>query len=84
MAMTDQADFEAANQYALERLKKEMARNRVYHSPMHTEREVVPSVRRLATMEGVSGERTLLETAAYFHDLGSWRPGHEELYPHCA
>lgn len=64
-------DFEAAKQYALDRLARELSPVLIYHSLEHTRDEVVPAAERLARMEGLTGEPLLLlRTAAYFHDLG--------------
>lgn len=73
-------DYIQANEYALKRLERELPPNLVYHSLEHTRDEVVPMVKRLAEMEGVESEDILLlETAAYFHDVGfvEQRDGHE-------
>src|SRR3712207_6234248 len=64
-------DFEAAWNYALDRLARELSPALAYHSLAHTLDEVVPAAGRLAEAEGVVGEpRGLLLTAAYFHDIG--------------
>ncbi len=64
-------DFQAAKQYALGRLARELSPDLVYHSLEHTRDEVVPAAERLALLEGVTGEPLLLlRTAAYFHDIG--------------
>ena len=65
------ADFERAQQHALERLERELALELVYHSARHTRDEVLPAVDRLATMEGICEEQCrLLRTAAAYHDIG--------------
>lgn len=64
-------DFDQARHYALYRLKHELPAAMCYHSLAHTCDDVVPATERLARLEGVNGEqRTLLLTAAYFHDMG--------------
>lgn len=74
-------DFESARHYALTRLENELDPILFYHSLFHTRDDVVPAVRRLASMEGIEGESMLLLlTAAYYHDLGfvEQRVEHEE------
>lgn len=74
-------DFESARYYALNRLENELDPILSYHSLFHTRDDVVPAVRRLASMEGIEGESMLLLlTAAYYHDLGfvEQRVEHEE------
>lgn len=64
-------DFEAAKEYVLERLEKELPRNLFYHGIYHTKDDVLPSAERLAEMEGLSKEDLLLlRTAALYHDIG--------------
>jgi uncharacterized protein len=64
-------DFERAQQYALERLERELPASLTYHCLAHTQDDVVPAVERLAALEGVDGtDLLLLRTAAYYHDLG--------------
>jgi len=64
-------DFEQAKHYALERLARELPPSLFYHSVIHTRDEVVPAVEQLAAVEGITGEALLLlQTAAYFHDIG--------------
>lgn len=66
-----QPDFQAAQNYAIERITRELSADLRYHSLDHTCCEVVPAVERLAALEGVAGEElVLLRTAAYFHDIG--------------
>ena len=75
-------NFEAAKDYAIKRLTRELSPLFVYHSLWHTTDDVVLAAIRLADMENVTGEdRTLLLTAAYYHDLGflELRAGHEEV-----
>jgi uncharacterized protein len=75
-------DFGRARQYALQRLKQELASTLYYHSVAHTRDEVVPAAERLAIMQGVAGEpRLLLLTAAFYHDIGFVEQGngHETI-----
>lgn len=63
--------FDDARQYALQRLEQELSPNLLYHGIMHTRDDVVPAVEVLADQERVrEGPRSLLVTAAWFHDLG--------------
>ncbi len=67
----EKMDFEQAVQYVLDRMQKELSPQLLYHSIGHTRDDVVPAVGRLAEFTGVKGESlTLLQTAAWFHDLG--------------
>lgn len=67
----DTPNFEEANQYALQRLENELSPNLIYHGISHTRDDVVPTVQMLAEREDVPGDlRSLLVTAAWFHDLG--------------
>lgn len=77
-----QPNFDAAREYALGRLRRELPATLIYHSLWHTEEDVLPGVERLAEWSGVVGEPLLLlRTAALYHDLGfvALRAGHEEL-----
>jgi uncharacterized protein len=75
-------NLEEARQYALTRLANELPEHLTYHCIQHTRDHVVPTVRRLANYEGVDDQGLLLlETAAYFHDIGfveSWE-NHEQI-----
>ena len=63
--------FEDARQYALQRLERDLSPNLLYHGIMHTRDDVVPAVETLAGQERVREDlRSLLVTAAWFHDLG--------------
>lgn len=76
------ADFEAAKQYVLGRLQRELSPLLVYHSLWHTSDDVVQAAIRFADLENIQGEdRMLLLTAAFYHDLGfiQKRQGHEEI-----
>jgi uncharacterized protein len=78
----DKQNFEQAKQYALQRLKRELSPNLLYHGVAHTRDDVVPAVETLANMEGITGEAFfLLLTAAWFHDLGfiETRTAHETI-----
>jgi uncharacterized protein len=75
-------DLEAAKAYALDRLEREVGPELCYHSIFHTRDDVLPAAIGLAASEGVTGEDLLLlETAAYFHDIGfvERREDHEVL-----
>jgi uncharacterized protein len=77
-----QANFEAAKQYALDRLDHDLPSGLSYHSPSHTRDDVVGAAARLAEIEGVTGEALmLLLTAAFYHDIGyvEKRAGHEAV-----
>jgi uncharacterized protein len=64
-------DFERARQYAVDRLKLQLAPELTYHTIWHTCDDVVPAVERLAARECIrGGDLLLLKTAAYFHDIG--------------
>ncbi len=66
-----QPDLEAARQYALNRLQRELAPQVTYHTLGHTRDEVAPAADRFAALEGVTGEDlVLLRTAALYHDIG--------------
>ncbi|MBN1148181.1 MAG: SpoIIE family protein phosphatase [Anaerolineales bacterium] len=65
-------DFELAKQAALERLERELSPRLTYHSLAHTRDEVLVAVERLARLEGIEDNETLLllRTAALYHDIG--------------
>jgi uncharacterized protein len=64
-------NFEQARGYAEHRLQRELSPNLFYHGIVHTREEVVPAAETLAHMEGLAAESlSLLQTAAWFHDLG--------------
>ncbi len=76
------ADFEQARRYALSHLASELSPSLYYHSLSHTRDFAVPAAERLADMESVEdGDKLLLVTAAYFHDLGYLEQvtGHEKI-----
>ena len=69
--LTPSADFAGACEYALGRLKRELAPFLTYHNLWHTRDEVVPVALRLADMMGVNGrERQLVVLGAVYHDIG--------------
>ena len=73
-----QPDFEAARQYALDRLQRELSLLVTYHSLAHTVDEVAPAADHLAALEGVTGEDLLLlRTAALYHDVGFVEQHHD-------
>jgi uncharacterized protein len=64
-------DFDRARAYAQHRLEHDLPSYFTYHSIWHTRDEVAPMADRLAEMEGIMGEeRVLLNTAAWYHDVG--------------
>lgn len=66
-----EADHDGAIDYALSRLRAELAPEVTYHNAAHTEFDVLPAARRLARLAGTpAAERRLLEVAAAYHDLG--------------
>lgn len=74
-------DFEAVKKYVLELLRTELNDNLTYHSIDHTI-DVMEASERICEMEGVNGhDRSLVKTAALFHDLGFVEvyDGHEDL-----
>jgi uncharacterized protein len=73
--------FDAAKQFVLEKLGKELSKDLTYHSVEHT-LDVMIAARRLGEMEGLSNEQIrLVETAALFHDIGFTETydGHEDV-----
>jgi uncharacterized protein len=75
-----QPDLDAARDYALGRLARELDPRLSYHSIVHTRDDVLPAVERLAAQAGVGGDDLVdLQTAALFHDIGfvASRTGHE-------
>lgn len=72
--------FDHAKLYAVKRLSEELSPGLFYHSLRHTQDDVVPAVETFASYQGVTGDDLmLLQTAAWFHDLGfvKQRAGHE-------
>ena len=70
-----------AAKYALDLLEKNLPDTYFYHSRWHTACEIVPMTEKLARMEAVDPESTmLLITAAWYHDIGFTitRAEHEE------
>ena len=75
-------DFEAAQQYALDKLEKELSPQFVYHSLRHTRDEVAPAAEEFAAAASVTGEDLLLlRTGAWYHDIGCLvqYPHHEAI-----
>ncbi|MBL8436572.1 MAG: hypothetical protein JNM61_00080 [Zoogloeaceae bacterium] len=75
-------DHAGAIAHALARLHRELPTTLSYHTPWHTEGDVLPAARRLAALAGVTGMPLhLLEVGAAFHDLGYIHTfhGHEIL-----
>jgi uncharacterized protein len=75
-------DYPQANAYALSILETRLDTRYVYHSLYHTRDEVVPAALKLADLSAMTAEeRALLETAAFYHDLGYTRQaqGHEAI-----
>ncbi len=69
--MTSQPNYHLAHLYAAGLLTCELSKQFVYHSLWHTESEVLASVDRLAAMTGIEAhELALMQTAAWFHDIG--------------
>jgi len=63
--------FDQAWRYAYGRLAHELSPLLVYHSAAHTRDDVVPAAEHLALTIGVAEDSLLLlQTAAWFHDLG--------------
>lgn len=64
-------DLTGATRYALERLDRELPPERCYHSIGHTRDEVAVVSLRLAELSNLNGlNLLLLQTAAFFHDIG--------------
>ncbi len=62
--------YERAYVYLMPRLEKELPPHLTYHNAAHT-KEVIDAVEKLADAEAVTAhEKTLLRTAALFHDAG--------------
>jgi len=63
-------DFNAASDYIIHRLQRELSPTLTYHSVEHT-LDVLEATRRLADSEKIPAHgKTLLETAALYHDAG--------------
>lgn len=74
-------DLAGATRYALDRLDLELPPQLCYHTLAHTRDEVVVTALQLAAQLNVRGlGLLLLQTAAYFHDIGFVvrRDDHEE------
>jgi class 3 adenylate cyclase len=65
------ADYKAASEYILSRLRNELSADYYYHNTAHT-LDVLEATERIAKNEGVTDEETLLllRTAALYHDCG--------------
>ncbi len=64
-------DSAGAIGYALSHLERELGSELTYHNLWHTVEDVLPAVRRLAGMSGISAsDMQLLEVAAAYHDIG--------------
>lgn len=62
--------YEAAREFILQKLEKELPRHLSYHSVAHV-KDVLGAATVIAEKEGVHGDDlTLLKTAAVFHDSG--------------
>ena len=75
-------DLSAAAEWVRGRLEAELPAHLTYHCAAHTIDDVVPAAERLADAEALSArDRTVLITAAWFHDLGYivQAEGHEEI-----
>jgi uncharacterized protein len=78
MSAMRQPDFEAARQYVLNRLQRELSPLITYHTAAHTLDEVAPAADEFAALEGVTGEDLLLlRTAAIYHDSGYVEQQHD-------
>jgi adenylate cyclase len=71
------ADYKAASEYILSRLRNELSMDYYYHNLSHT-LDVLQATEYLAAQEGITSEEKLLllRTAALYHDSGFL-----ELYP---
>jgi len=68
--MKSKPNFEAAKDYVLRRLKRELNPKLYYHGIHHT-KDILKAAERLAKIEGVKGENLLLlKTAVLYHDTG--------------
>ena len=75
-------DLDAVLAHAHERLTRELPASLTYHCVAHTADDVVPNALRIGRAEGLDAhELVLLETAAWFHDLGFVvrADGHEQI-----
>jgi predicted metal-dependent HD superfamily phosphohydrolase len=64
-------DFVGAVAYAIGRLRSELSPNFTYHNLWHTQHEVMPIARKLASMsQADEADIQLLEVATAFHDIG--------------
>ncbi len=65
------ADYQAAAQYIMSRLRNELSADFYYHNAAHT-LDVIQTTERIAALEGITDPETLLvlKTAALYHDTG--------------
>lgn len=64
-------DYDAAIDYALVRLRRELSPSLTYHNLWHTREDVMPAAQRLAEAYRLDwAQQRLLAVAAAFHDLG--------------
>ena len=73
-------NYQKAREFILNKLKKELKPDLTYHNLEHT-LDVLQAATNIAGKEKVNGhDRTLLETAALFHDTGMLNTyiGHED------
>ena len=63
-------DYNAVKKVIIKKLKEELSHDLTYHSVDHV-KDVMAATERIASAEGITDpERTLLKTAALFHDAG--------------
>jgi adenylate cyclase len=76
-AASSTADYKAASEYILSRLRNELSTDYYYHNVAHT-LDVLQATETIAASEGITDEGTLLllKTAALYHDCGFL-----EIYP---
>ncbi len=65
------ADYQAAAEYIITRLRNELSTDFYYHNAAHT-LDVTQATERIATLEGITDPETLLvlKTTALYHDTG--------------
>lgn len=75
------SNYDAAIEYAVNRLRRELPPRLTYHDVWHTQHDVLPAVARLGIINSLPHDQIrLLEVAAAFHDIGFVETceGHEE------
>jgi len=75
-------EYDAAIQYALDRLQEELSPTLTYHNLWHTREDVMPAAERLACAYRLQPrQRGLLAVAAAYHDIGFLRQydDHEQV-----